>query len=213
MTAVLRPAFALLVLSAASPVLAERQPDERVAKRSPDAQDIAMTPLTDLNLRKDELPAVLIAAADDPYESKDLRDCAGISAALEPLDAALGPDMDVGENQRDRLSTGSIAKSFVASFIPFRSILREVTGAADHRRQFEAAIYAGAVRRGFLKGLGQQMNCPYPARPAFARVVVEKPDKKGEPAPTQAAEPTSFVSQPVVQVVPSAAKRTARTRR
>ena len=89
--------------------------------------------------------------------------------------------MDVAGSDPDRLSVGSVAKSVVASFIPFRGIVREVTGAADHKRQFEAAIYAGAVRRGYLKGMGQQRKCPYPARPAAMRVpvpaVAQKPEK------------------------------------
>ena len=80
----------------------------------------------------------------------------------------LGPDMDVAARDPDRLSTGKVAQSLVGSLIPFRGVLRELTGAAGHQREFQAAIYAGAVRRGFLKGLGQQKGCAYPARPAFA---------------------------------------------
>lgn len=192
---------------AASPSLARAQ-DEPVANRTPDAGDVAMTPITDLNLAKDEIPSVLLAAQADPYASTGLKTCQHITAALAPLDAALGPDMDVVEDDNERISPGSVAKSVVASFIPFRGILRELSGAAEHQREFQAAIYAGAVRRGYLKGLGQQKGCAYPARPAFARVKVN--GKRAGDAREQGqpdGEPTAFVSQPVVQEVPSPKKR------
>jgi hypothetical protein len=200
-----RCALALaIVATARASSAAARDRDEPAAAREPDAQDVAMTPLNDLNLSKDEIPPVLLAAADDPYASAGLDKCPAIEAAIGELDGALGPDMDVALNEGERLSTGRMAKSVVASFIPFRGILREVTGAAGQERLLRAAIYAGAVRRGFLKGLGQQKGCAYPARPAFARVTVAAPprtDAKPSP-PVATGEATTFVSEPVVQAVP-----------
>ena len=202
----------LLALSAAaalaaSPVAARNQ-DQPVAGREPDAEDVAMTPLNDLNLTKGEIPAALIAAATDPYASDGLGQCPAIQAAIADLDAALGPDMDVVTAETDRLSTGRMAKSVVASFIPFRGILREITGAAGQERALQSAIYAGAVRRGFLKGLGQQKGCEYPARPAFTRVAMapsppravkpRKADKGGE----QQLQTVTFVEAEMVQPLP-----------
>jgi hypothetical protein len=193
-------AVALVVALAATPAFARDQ-EQPIAGRTPNAEDVAMTPVTDLNLKKDEIPGALIAAAIDPYASTGLRKCSDIAAALAPLDAALGPDMDVSEPTGERVSAGAVAKSVVASFIPFRGVIRELSGAADHQREFQAAIYAGAVRRGFLKGVGQQMKCPYPSRPAFARVPVNASAgaavKATESAP--GAQPEGWVAQPVVQ--------------
>lgn len=190
-----------LALLAAPPAFARGQ-DEPIASRTPDAQEVAMTPITDLNLAKDEIPPALLSAQEDPYASAGLASCKEIAAAIAPLDAALGPDMDVVDGDNDRISPGSVAKSVVASFIPFRGILRELSGAAEHQRNFQAAIYAGAVRRGYLKGLGQQKGCAYPARPAFARVKVEgKKASDAKPGKESAGEPTTFVSEPVVQEV------------
>ena len=199
-------ALAMATLVAAVPASA-RDNDEPAAARSPDAQDVAMTPLNDLNLAKDEIPPILIAAARAPYDSGGLGTCAAIERGIADLDRALGPDMDVAENENDRLSTGRMAKSVVASFIPFRGILRELSGAADQERVYQAAIYGGAVRRGFLKGLGQQKGCAYPARPAFARVEVTAPTRttaKADKKVLAASEPATatFVSVPVVQAVP-----------
>ncbi|HSF11433.1 MAG TPA: hypothetical protein VLA50_00535, partial [Erythrobacter sp.] len=56
-------------------------------------------------------------------------------------------------------------QSVVGSILPFRGILREVTGAASNDRELRAAYTAGMVRRSFLKGLGMGRGCEYPARP------------------------------------------------
>jgi len=190
-----------------------RANDEPAAARSPDAQDVAMTPLTDLNLTRDEIPAILVAATSAPYASDGLTSCKAIEAAIADLDAALGPDMDVALHEGDRLSTGRMAKSVVASFIPFRGILREISGAADQERNMRAAIYAGAVRRGFLKGLGQQQGCPYPARPAFTRVQMTPPPPPASTSETKrvavavAPPAATFVSEPVVQPIPARRRR------
>lgn len=196
--AALALAFALSFLSAPALAQDEREP---AANRTPDAGDVAMTPITDLNLAKDDIPSVLLAAQAAPYASVGIRSCDDIAAAIAPLDAALGPDMDVTEGENERVSPGAVAKSVVASFIPFRGILRELSGAAEHQREFQAAIYAGAVRRGYLKGLGEQKGCPYPARPAFARIEV-KTSRNAAPDAPPAAEQIGFISEPIVQQVP-----------
>lgn len=206
----LRALAALALAATATPALARGQ-DQPASSREPDAQDVAMTPLNDLNLSKDAIPPVLLAASSDPYASTGLTRCSAIQAAIGELDAVLGPDMDVSVTDADRLSTGRVAKSVVASFIPFRGVLRELSGAAGHERAYEAAIYAGSVRRGFLKGLGQQKGCDYPARPAYTRVAAPMPAavpaaqsaKKRKQGKTP-ADP-GFVSEPVVQPLPGQA--------
>jgi hypothetical protein len=202
--------LALSVATSALPVAA-RDSSQPAANRDPDARDVAMTPVTDLNLAKDEVPAVLLAAVADPYTSTSVSDCRAIETSIAELDAVLGPDMDIVVEEGDRLSTGRMAKSVVASFIPFRGILREITGAAEQERDWRAAIYAGSVRRGFLKGLGQQKGCAYPARPAFTRVTMsETPEPKQSKGRKRVASgdaplaAETFVSEPVVQSIPPA---------
>lgn len=203
--------FAALSLSVAAPLAAQDQADP-VLNQEPGVREVAMTPLRDLNLAKDPIPDILLAAAQAPYASDGLRRCRNISAAIAELDVVLGPDLDVMESEDQRISVGQIATRAVGSLMPFRGIVRELTGAADHRRQFEQAIYAGSIRRGFLKGLGQQRGCAYPARPAFASVKVTKADsfdnrsdRKGAASKEErgkeerSKDGTVFVSQPVVQ--------------
>ena len=59
-----------------------------------------------------------------------------------------------------------MAQAAVGAFIPFRGLIREVSGANAQEKKVQAAVYAGSVRRAFLKGVGQQRGCRYPARPA-----------------------------------------------
>lgn len=167
--------LALASLLVTSPLAARDQ--ENVRDRDPDVEDIATTPLTDLNIAKDPIPEVLLAAVQAPYADEGLDGCGDLGGAIARLDAVLGPDLDIVDDERDDISIGRIAQSAVGSFIPFRSIVREITGTADHQREFEAAIVAGLIRRGYLKGRGEQIGCAYPARPAFAKVDVTQDDR------------------------------------
>ncbi|MEP2235070.1 MAG: hypothetical protein ABJM58_03085 [Alteripontixanthobacter sp.] len=166
---------ASLLLALAAPASAQDNA-ERVRGTSPDMGDVARTPITDLNLRKDPIPEVLLEAVMAPYASERLPECGDLAREILRLDHVLGPDIDL-EDDKDGLTVGKVAKSAVGSFIPFRGIIREVTGAADHQREFQNAIFAGAVRRGYLKGLGEQRGCSYPARPAFASLDITDEDR------------------------------------
>lgn len=172
-----RLAAAALLLTVPDQALAQ---DDNLRDREPNVRDVATTPVTDLNLSRDEIPAILLSVVQDPYASKAGADCEAIAQAIVELDAVLGPDFDIVAEKRERVSEGRIAQSVVGSLIPFRGVIREATGAADHRRQFEAAITAGMIRRAYFKGLGEAKGCPYPARPAFTRVEIDtgkEPDK------------------------------------
>lgn len=132
----------------------------------PDAEDVARTPLADLNIDKREIAPVLQQAVADPYSSEGLDNCDAIVVAIAQIDMVLGNDYDIaGAERTDRLSEGKIAQGLVGSLMPFRGIVREVSGAAGDERKWRAAATAGMVRRGYLKGLGQARGCQYPARP------------------------------------------------
>lgn len=193
----------------AGSVAAHARDDEVVRDREPDMGDVAVTPLTDLNISKDDIPDVLLTAGENPYAYIDASDCAGIGHAIAEIDAVLGYDYDIEASKRDRISEGRIAQKVVGSFIPFRGILREITGAADHERQFQAAIMAGMVRRSYLKGLGEASGCPYPSRPAFTQVAfnenaeaisVDRIDYD-RPEPEPMAPTRAYASIPVVQEI------------
>ena len=152
--------FAALTL--AFPARAQVMPE-------PDLTEVAKTPLRDLNIDARDIPEVLQAAARDPYATNGLAMCDALVTEVAALDSVLGADYDIAESDgRDRFSEGRIGQSVVGSVIPFRGILREVTGAANNDRNLRAAYTAGMVRRAFLKGWGLGRGCSYPARPSAA---------------------------------------------
>jgi hypothetical protein len=148
-----------LALIAPMPLAAQVMPE-------PDAKEVAKTPLRDLNIDGQDIPEPLKVAITNPYETARLKTCKVIIADIAELDEALGPDYDIAEKDEDgHISLGRIGQKVVGSIIPFRGILREVTGAADHERDLRAAYTAGMARRSFLKGIGLGRGCKYPARP------------------------------------------------
>ncbi len=127
---------------------AARQQGKLMNNQDPDVEDVARTPMTDLNVgRDDEIPPVLNAAIAEPYSLSGLGKCSQLSAAITDLDEVLGPDIDLPQEERDRISGGRVAKWLVTSFIPFRGLIREVSGANDKDREVNAAIQAGLTRR------------------------------------------------------------------
>jgi hypothetical protein len=147
----MRGFLGLLICSLAAPGLA--QPAGKVAEQA------VMTPAEDVNLKKREIPPVLLSAQDDPYSRESTRNCTQINTALHELDAVLGPDFDSGEERRNGLSATMVAKGVVGSFIPFRGVIREISGAAGAERRYNAAVDAGIARRGFLRGIARARNC------------------------------------------------------
>ncbi|MCB5424314.1 hypothetical protein H0274_03495 [Altererythrobacter sp. CC-YST694] len=146
--------------------LAARDEDKPVTDDTVTARDVAVTPIQDLNLEKDEIPPLLLAAQADPYSLAGLNRCSKIVVAVEELDKVLGPDFDVADANERKMTVGSVAKSVVGALIPFRGVIREISGANKHEREFQDAIVAGVMRRAYLKGIGLKQGCQYPARPA-----------------------------------------------
>lgn len=169
-----RSSLILLAALAAYPALA-REPERPVTDKTLSAVDVAATPVTDLNLRKNDIPAVLLAAQEEPYAIGGLTRCNRIAAAVGELDAVLGEDIDVAPDEGRRgPDAGKLAQWAVASFIPFRGAIRELSGANETQRRLQVAIQAGISRRAFLKGVGQARGCRYPARAATPAVLLQR---------------------------------------
>ncbi|MBV8604662.1 MAG: hypothetical protein JO224_08285 [Pelomonas sp.] len=136
----------------------------------------ATAPLGDLNLTRQQIPAVLEAARQAPYARPAERDCASLARDVGALDAALGADLDTpptpanpGMIERGADAAGDAAidalRSTTEGVVPFRGWVRKFSGAESHAREIAAAIAAGTVRRAYLKGLGQAQGCAAPAAP------------------------------------------------
>ena len=96
--------------------------------------------------------------------------------AVDDRDAVLGEDLDLPQADSTGVSTGRVAQWVVGSFIPFRGLIREISGANSQERKIGTAIQAGIARRSFLKGVGQAKGCRYPARAATPQVVSARMD-------------------------------------
>ena len=172
----------------AAPALAQPA-DKPITKKDVGAVDVATTPITDLNIRKEEIPQVLLTAQTKPYDTANLGRCSQIAAAVGELDGILGDDIDLPQTEGRRVSPGRVAQSVVGSFIPFRGVVREISGANAQQRQLQAAIQAGVARRAFLKGVGQAKGCRYPARSVTPEVWAERVKANEQPADKDDAKP------------------------
>ncbi len=169
-------AAAVLVAGAmlGAPLAAQVNPDR------PDVGDVAMTPLDDLGITSKDIPEVLLRAVLDPYSMEHMHTCNSMTAEIMRLDGVLGEDYDAYAEGKGGFDVGRAAQSLVGSIIPFRGVVREVTGAAGKDREMAAAITAGMVRRGFLKGVGLERGCEVPARPKDRPEPAPEPDSEGE---------------------------------
>ena len=138
--------------------------------------DAVASPLYDINVLRTQIPAVLLEAMDRPYVLPDPKTCRAIADLVRPLDEALGPDLDAAPSLDDpsllergeeaaRGAGVAVVRGAAQSVVPMRGWVRRLTGAETHDRLVLQAITAGAVRRGYLKGLGKARNCLPPAAP------------------------------------------------
>jgi len=148
-------AAALLLLLAGPALGVQGQP-------SP-AEEIATQPLRDLGIMPTEIAEVLQRAEAGPYALTGLRGCSQLRAAVAELDRALGPDWDrraAGgrEDPVEQIAQAGL-RTGVGALIPFRGVVREVTGSAAAERRLRMAVQAGQARRGFLRGVMRERGC------------------------------------------------------
>jgi len=184
--------IAVLSLLLAGPALAREdgapasRGDRGSTQTRPNLRDAVTAPLDDLNLKQTEIPDVLKRAVASPYAMDGLTRCEPIAAEVGRLDAALGRDLDEAPPPDDRTRVqkvrqaagdavaGAVEKE-TRSVLPFRGWVRKLSGAERRDKRVAAAINAGKIRRGYLKGAGMRMNCAPPAEPSW---FVPEPESK-----------------------------------
>ncbi len=166
---------AAVLLLAAGPAAAQ---DRGSTQTRPNLRDAVTAPLDDLNLKHVDIPDVLKRAVASPYDMTGMTRCEPIAAEVGRLDAALGPDLDEPRppdtrtrGQKLKQAAGDAVVGAVEDetrgVLPFRDWVRKLSGAERRDKRVAAAINAGKIRRGYLKGAGMRMNCAPPAAPSW----------------------------------------------
>ena len=149
------------ILSLAGPVAASAQ--TVVAPRPVTVVDVAAAPVDELNLRKQKYDAVLINAQAHPYAIPGGGSCPALNHEVAALNGALGPDIDeassLTEQEKRSQAVGGTARSVVGGLIPFGGVIRAISGATAEARRRALYLYAGSVRRAFLKGYARARGC------------------------------------------------------
>ena len=159
----------VLLVSAAQPADQGNSgaPEQGEGMRSvrDNAGRIVSQPARDVGAAKTTIPPALMAASADPYAMKGLGTCRQIAAAFHSLTDVLGPDFKAGDAKKEN-KAGKLAaaggQTVVNSLIPFRGLVREMTGAAPAQRRLNRALDSGYARRGFLRGLYTARKCRSP---------------------------------------------------
>ncbi|MEO1660595.1 MAG: hypothetical protein AAFR51_06380 [Pseudomonadota bacterium] len=148
---------------------------ERAIQQSSDGfSEAAMTPLEDVNLKREKIPEEF-EAIKNPYDVDPDIACADIAAQVTELNSVLGRDWDIpppdkkglSDQAADGASTAFLdaVASGATGFIPFRGVVRTVSGANSHASKVRKAYERGSHRRTFLKAIGLMKGCDYPAAP------------------------------------------------
>jgi hypothetical protein len=154
---------ALALLATGAMAQNEAQPEPSKLHQSLETGGrIAAQPVHDVDASRTKIPPVLEAAGGDPYSLVGARNCAQIGRSIAALTDALGPDFESSPTKKEN-KAGKLAeaggKTIVNAIIPFRGLVRELSGAAPAQRRLNDAIDAGLARRGFLRGLQTARGC------------------------------------------------------
>ncbi|MGA0604505.1 hypothetical protein ACO2Q0_00770 [Phenylobacterium sp. VNQ135] len=219
-------ALALILAGLASTAAAQPQPtrppasepQERVKTadeiKRESVQGAATAPLRDLNVMRAKIPPVLLEAMADPYARPPKGySCRALIALVQPLEDAMGPDLDriAVEDQdvmeRSRETALGAAADLASDAIPFRGWVRKLSGAERHDRLVRDAIYAGGVRRAYLKGLGEAKGCNPPATPSHEKAGTPPPDPSRRFIPRFPTRQPAAAPQSPAGTAPSAPRR------
>lgn len=128
----------------------------------------AMSPLRDFNLTQAPIPSQLNSLAQ-PYGFVDQSGCQAWVQEIHTLETALmtNDGRRVGFRRDSETFIGrsgnlrdSGVKSLTSQFIPFRSVVRQASGASRFEQRAERASDRARYRIGYLVGLGRSHRCP-----------------------------------------------------
>ncbi len=124
---------------------------------------VVKSPVHDIGLDNIEIPEYL-ATMKNPYANIP-SNCGAIKADLLTLNDLLGFDLDIPEDEalrREQTALNATSSTIGSILIPFRGVVRAISGAASNEREARQAYKRGLVRRAYIKGMAQEMGCSLP---------------------------------------------------
>lgn len=165
----------------------------------PALRSAVKAPMVDINLLHKKIPKVLETARNAPYSTPGDHQCNQLADEVSELSQALGDDLDApGSRGRNSVSTGSAVafatttgamEEFATGWLPDRAWVRRLTVAERDSRTVASAVRAGLVRRAFLKGIGEQSHCAFPASPLVPVTAASWRFTHAQPAPWDPENP------------------------
>ncbi|WP_321323478.1 hypothetical protein [uncultured Parasphingorhabdus sp.] len=129
-------------------------------------EDAVTQPARDVNLKKDQIPPRLLKIQKAPYDLTGITGCRTITTEIASLRPILGPDINekpqISRAEKRERSISRVAGGILGGFIPFRGVVREITGANAAQERYRQALSAGFARRSFLKGMAVSKGCMPP---------------------------------------------------
>jgi hypothetical protein len=152
----------------AEPQAPRKTAEERMDQARRGMADAAIAPLKDVGLVRPNVPLTL-QDLRYPYDVASLGgSCVHVSYELGRIDAALGPESyqpkartKLSERGMDEATEGAsdLMRGATTGVIPFRGVVRNVSGAEKAARDAARARQLGEMRRAFLRGYGAALGC------------------------------------------------------
>lgn len=148
----------VLSLAACSTTTSQRTSDR--------GADAVSQPFRDLAIIRSPVPPALATASAAPYAAERPGDCAALTTEITALTDVLGPDLDILPEKGPGFAEDTAVAALRSLFdLPFRGVIRKVSGAERMDRERARAVLSGMVRRGYLKGLAGTAGCTLPPAP------------------------------------------------
>ena len=135
--------------------------------------DPKIHPGEQLGLVAPGIPDILQQAYADPYAPPAEPACQTVPKELAELDGLLGPD--INQPKPKLFDPAKLIGGAVRGAIPYRSVVRLLTGADRKEKKLAQATMAGWARRGFLKGIAARLDCPNATQTAAQAATPQAP--------------------------------------
>ncbi len=121
------------------------------------AQQVKEGSQSGLGITGAEVPPLLKDIKADPYKAPGAPICATVPLEIQQITDLIGPDIDAQNDKETSLV--SKGADLARGMVPYRGVVRFVTGANKKDQELHDAVVAGYARRGFLRGIQINLKC------------------------------------------------------